>query len=164
MYGVGAFITFITLFTINCDKVYISKFAILLLSWGFFAFAFTYGNALYVQKEYTNFRINAVINDLNTLEQFTSDEVKNVQISGSVGYSSVILHMPQDYQILNRLIPINFKEKWVWGRNSFCYYYGIKNMNCYPTIDLTEQDLPIIKETMYHTIKGNDTNILIELH
>ena len=105
-----------------------------------------------------------MISDLNSLEQFKTGNVKNVQISGSIGYSPVIKNMPQDYQILNRLIPINFREKWSWGKNRFCYYYNIKNIYCYNSLDLTKEELSVLKDTMYHTIKGNDNYILIELH
>lgn len=52
-----------------------------------------------------------------------------------------------------------------WGQCGFYNYYGIKNVssNWRSPSNIPESELPIIKDTMYHTIKGNDDVILIEL-
>jgi hypothetical protein len=71
--------------------------------------------------------------------------------------------MPQNYQMLNRLVPITFRENWDWGEFGFFNYYGLKNVVLDEDIDLTTYDLPIIEEHMYHTIRGKDNYILIEL-
>jgi hypothetical protein len=139
------------------------KALVALFSWVVFVFAFTYGNALYSQKEYTDFVISQVIEDLNDLEIFNSGNKVTVQIAGSIGYAPVINNMPQNYQILNRLIPVNFRESWMWGQYSFYNYYGLRNVVWDDSIDLTEYDLPVIEEHMYETIRGNDNYILVEL-
>ncbi len=163
MYGFGVLITFIGIYVITINKNIIGKFICFSLSWGFFVFAFTYGNALYVQRTYVDFRINLVIEDLNNMELFTTDDIKTVQISGTCGLSPVLENMPQDYQILNRLVPVTFRGYWYWGQYGFFNYYGIKNIISDTTIDMEKKDYPIIKDTMYHTIKGIDNHILIEL-
>lgn len=163
MYGFGVFIAYIGVFVAAGKKVYPAKIISIILSWFFVVFALTYGNALEVQKEYTDFRITSVIEDLNDMETFTTDDTKIIQISGSIGQSPVLRQMPQDYQILNRLVPITFRQDWYWGTYGFFHYYGLQNVKEDTSIDLTKYNLPIIKDTMYHTIYGNQEYVLIEL-
>ena len=127
----------------------------------FFVFGFTYGNALEAQSEYTNFRINLVIEDLNDLEMAKSDKNKWIQISGSIGQAPILRNMPKDYNILNRLIPILFQGNWIWGEYYFYNYFNLRNVTLVRGTDMT--NLPVLKDSMYHTIKGDDTHIFIIL-
>jgi hypothetical protein len=163
MYGFGILLTLFSVTIAEQKKVLMVKVPIVLLGWIFFVFAFTYGNALYVQKEYTDFRITQVIEDLNDLEIFTTGEQVTVQIAGSIGYSPVIDNMPQNYQMLNKLIPSTFSGDWMWGLYGFYNYYGLENVVQDDDIDLTTYDLPVIEEHMNYTIRGKDNYILIEL-
>lgn len=163
MYGLGVMIAFLAVSIMSAEKVYPGKLASIALSWAFFVFAFTYGNALNVQMEYADFRMNAVIEDLNDLEIFTSDQVKTIQINGAIDYSQVIENMPQDTKhMLKRLIPVSFSGWW-WEECKFYYFYGFENIALDSSINLSEMDLPILQDTMYHTIRGNENYILIEL-
>lgn len=164
MYGFGAFISLIGVSVMNAKKVYPAKLVYFYLCWSFLAFSFTYGNALHEQDRYTNFRINAVIEDMNDLEIFNSDIGKIVQLSGNIGQSPAIRSQKQNYQILNRLIPSTFGgDGWMWSEYYFYNYFSLKNVIQDSSIDLKTYDLPIINDTMYHTIKGRDSYILIEL-
>jgi hypothetical protein len=163
MYGFGVFLTLLMATIAERGNAIFAKASVVLFSWIVFVFAFTYGNALSIQKEYTDFRINQVIEDLNDLEIFNTEEEVKVQIVGSIGYAPVIENMPQNYQILNRLIPINFRESWMWGSYKFYNYYDLKNVILDGSIELTTYDLPIIEEHMYHVIRGEGNYILIEL-
>lgn len=163
MYGFGVLIALIGVSVMNAEKVYPAKVAYLYLCWIFFAFSFTYGNALAEQYRYTNFRVNAVIEDMNDLDIFNSEDMKTVQILGNIGKSPIIRQQPQSYQILNRLVPDTFGRGWVWSEYYFYEYFDFKNTTSDYSIDLTAYDLPIIRDTMYHTIRGNEGYILIEL-
>lgn len=163
MYGFGAFIAFMGVTIAASPKAYLPKIIVFILSWMFFVFAFTYGNALEVQGEYTDFRVNLVIEDLNDLEIFTKNEKKTVQISGTIGQSPIIENMPKDYKILERLVPILFREEWDWGKYYFYNYFDLKNVVEKDGQDFTTLNLPILTDTMYHTIRGDNTRILIEL-
>lgn len=160
MYGFGIFLAYLGVCIAASEKLFGAKIPLLLLSWSFFVFSFTYGNALNVQKQYTDFRIHMVIDDLSVASW---DEDKIVQISGTIGFSPVIKNMPQDYQMINRMVPITFSGPWYWGQFGFYNYYGLKHVIWDSSVDLTMFDLPILQDTMYHTIKGNDSYILIEL-
>lgn len=163
MYGFGMYLSLLAIPIASAKKAYPAKLAHLALSWLFFVFAFTYGNALSVQKDYTEFRIQAVIQDLNDLELFTTDAVKTVELSGTIGQAPVLRNMPQDYQILNRLIPDTFSGGWMWGQYRFYHYYGIPNIQQDDSVYLSVQNMPILKDTMYHTIRGEGNYVLIEL-
>jgi hypothetical protein len=162
MYGFCVFITILSVYTVNRTKIQVANVPILILGWTFFVFAFTYGNALSVQEEYTEFRISQVINNINDLEILQDDKEIVVQIEGDIGLSPILEAMPQSYQMLNRLIPSTFSGSWE-GKRKFFYYYGLKNIVWNEKIDLTTYNLPMLEEHMYYTIYGNDSYILIEL-
>lgn len=65
--------------------IYPAKIVCACLCWCFFVFAFTYGNALAAQKNYTDFRVQLVIEDLNELEIMNTEEIKKIQLIGSIG-------------------------------------------------------------------------------
>jgi hypothetical protein len=164
MYGFGVFITLLSVCTVNNSRQVVLNIPILMLSWIFLVFAFTYGNALSVQEEYTEFRISQVINDLNDLDILQNDKEIVVQIEGDIGQSPILEAMPQDYQMLNRLIPRTFcGDGSYWGKYRFFHYYNLKNIVEDTEIDLTTYNLPILEDHLYHTIYGNDSYILIEL-
>ena len=165
MYGIGVFLSYIGVAIMDMPKAYPAKIINLLLCWAFFVFSFTYGNALNVQKNYTDFRIHMIMSDINELEVFTDDQKTKIQIYGTIGRSPIIKNMPQDYQILNRLVPVTLSGGSMWGQCGFYNYYGIKNVSSnWRTVSSDiDRELPILKDTMYHTIKGNADYLLIEL-
>jgi hypothetical protein len=162
MYGFCVFITILGVYIASKSEIQLANVPILILGWTFMVFAFTYGNALSVQEEYTEYRIEQVINNLVDLEIFQNDKEKVVQISGDIGQSPILEAMPQDYQMLNRLIPSTFGGTWS-GIRKFFYYYGVQNIVLNEDIDITTYNLPMLEEHLYYTIYGNDSYILIEL-
>jgi len=163
MYGFGVFVSLIGVAIASAKKMYPGKIAVFALSWIFFVFAFTYGNALDVQDEYTKFRMNMVLQDLNELEVCNNGQTKVVQITGTIGQSPVLENMRQDYQILNKLVPMLFNGNWMWGNYYFLNYYDIQDFEIDRTKRLEREGLPILKDTMYHKIQGNDSFIWIRL-
>lgn len=163
MYGFGMFVMAMGVFTAEGRKRIPAKLPVLALSWIFFVFAFTYGNALNYQREYTDYRIELVLDDLNDMEVFQSENPVTVQIVGSIGQAPILNNMPQNYQMLNRLVPETFSGGSDLTQYQFFEYYNLRNV----TADmghLTDVDtLPVIKETMYHTIQGDETQVVIHL-
>ena len=163
MYGFGIFVTFIAMKASSIKKEYLLKIGCVSLTWCFFVFSFTYGNALSEQKRYTDFRIQLVLGDLNELECMNNENVKQVQICGDIGRSPVLENMPTDYMALERLVPTTFSG-YGWGEYYFCEYFDIRNVQW---VDETTRsdvgELPVLKDTMYHMIKGNDEYVQIIL-
>ena len=163
MYGFGVFVSLVMVQISNFKQCYILKIISLALCWCFFVFSFTYGNALSEQKDYTEYRMYLVANDLNNLEVMNTSQIKQVKIIGNIGKSPVIQNMPQDYQILNRLVPSTFGDGDVWSSAYFFSYFNMKYVTISTDDSLLNLNLPILKDTMYHEIKGDDTHIIITL-
>ena len=163
MYGFGVLLTVFGMTAAEGKKRFSLKIPAVVLSWIFFVFAFTYGNALSVQKDYTDFRTQLVISDLQEMEAFQSDTPVTVQLSGSIGNAPVLRNMPQNYQMLNRLIPGTFSGGDDLTQYGFYCYYGMRNVVWNPDVDLREMDLPVLEDNMYHTIRGEGSCVLVEL-
>ena len=165
MYGFGVFIALIGAYVATSERRMVTGQLIsLVLSWCFFVFAFTYGNALYNQKTYTDFRIHMVIDDLKNEHLLTQGEIKHVQLTGTIGYAPAVRNMPQDYQMLNRLVPINFADShYEFAHRSFNDYYRLPVMRFDSSVDLSTYDLPLVVDNFYHTIYADDEHMLIEL-
>lgn len=163
MYGFGAFLAITGVYAASHAGRLPAKAAAASLGWIFFVFALTYGNALSAQKAYTDFRMASVIGELNTLEAFLSDTEKNVQIAGTIGHAPALDGVMDRYGVLKRLVPVTFRSDWDWGSYQFFHYYGLKNAAPDDSADLRTQDLPVIRDTMYFTLKGEGSNILVEL-
>lgn len=162
MYGFGVCISLLATYLAISDKFIIGKLISTLIFWVFFVFAFTYGNALYQQQEYTDFRIELVINDLIDNDLLSADKTKNFRIIGDIGEAPALRNIPKDCGILSRLIPTTFGDStWKWAVKKFRDYYGMKNIKIDNNIS---KELPIIESNIYHTIKANETDILIELN
>lgn len=166
MYGIGCTIALFTIFVFSrMPRLLPAKVACFLLSWAFFSFAFTYGNALYVQSQYTDYRIMITIDDL--IESGILDEPgeKTMRISGSIGQAPALRHMPQDFQILNRLVPITFQDsEEYWGTYGFKNYYGLSGVRVVRSGDYWEMDLPLIVQSPYHTIYSDGKYIWLNLY
>ena len=163
MYGFGVLLTVFGMTAAEGKKRVPLKIPAVVLSWVFFVFSFTYGNALSVQKDYTDFRTRLVISDLQEVEAFRSDAPVTVQLSGSIGKAPVLWNMPQNYQMLNRLIPDTFGGGDDLTQYGFYCYYDLQNVVWNPDVDLREMDLPVLEDNMYHTIRGEGSYVLVEL-
>lgn len=163
MYGFGVLLTVFGMTAAEGKTRVPLKIPAVVLSWVFFVFSFTYGNALSVQKDYTDFRTQLVISDLQEVEAFRSDAPVTVQLSGSIGKAPVLWNMPQNYQMLNRLVPDTFGGGDDLTQYGFYCYYDLQNVVWNPDVDLREMDLPVLEDNMYHTIRGEGSYVLVEL-
>lgn len=167
MYGFGVWLALVAVFTVTTPRSYWCKLVSMGLAWIFFVFAFTYGNTLTLQKNYTEFRIEQAIDDLTEAHVLEGDTRKTVQVSGTIGYAPVFDHMPQDYQMLKRLVPVPFGGGVGWNSYLFAYFYGLEEHMTWAgwdtELDLTEKDLPVVVDNLYHTIRADEAYVLIEL-
>lgn len=163
MYGFGVLITLFCISTAENLQPIVTRLPSILVAWIFFVFSFSYGNALYAQKSYTDFRISLVICDLNDMDEFLGDEPVTVQIDGDIGQAPVVVGMTAQYPVLDRLISGTFCGNNMWGVKGFYGYYGLKNVKQDSSIDLTTCHLPLVKDGMYHTIYSDGTHVLVAL-
>ena len=163
MYPIGASIALVGVYAINGKEVLakITKVPVVILAWCFFVFALTFGNALKEQDEYRTMLEDMVISDLNEMPIMQDGKVKVVQVGGNLGFSPVIWHMPQDYKILDRLLMPSFSEYVPWMATKITEQSGLPNLVINEGVDLREKDLPVLKETVFYDIMGDDENILV---
>lgn len=162
MYVIGIFIMSLCIIIATSKKMHLFKLVSLILCWNFIVFSFTYGNALSIQKEYTKFRISQTITDLKDIEIFKNEESIKIQITGTIDKSKIVKNMSTKYGILNRIIPVTFSNSnWTWGKKEFEEYYGLKKFEWVNFLD--KNDLPMVIDNIYNTIKVKDNCVLIEL-
>lgn len=164
MYGIGILIASLGIIVATKEKIPFGKIAIIALGWQFFVFSFTYGNALSIQKEYTDFRMQQVLTDLNDLPMLSGNDKITIQIDGSIGQAPAVENMSEEYTLLKKMVTVQFRDSsWPWGDYWLTNYYGASCLITDDSIDLAEYDLPVLTDSMYHTIRGNDNYIYIEL-
>lgn len=167
MYGFGVFIAFISVCISGESPISSIRLACFYLSWSFFVFAFVYGNALADNQRYLEFRAEAAIMDVCETEAFRSvkedGEKLRIQYFGSISWSPLVIRDDDNHNLLVRLVPNIVSSDWVHGQIYLRWYFGIGD---YIIIDSSEDfrelDLPVLKDTFYHTIRGDGERILIE--
>lgn len=167
MYGFGVFIALISVYASGAKRLYPAKLACFCLSWVFFVFAFVYGNALADNQRYLEFRTEAAIRDMCETEVFLASEQSGqkmrVQIKGAIDKSPLLSRTDSGSTLLRRLVPNIVNNDWAHGRVYFQYHYGIGD---HVIMDFSEDfqalDLPVLKDTFYHTVRGDSEHILIE--
>ncbi|MBQ7202019.1 glucosyltransferase domain-containing protein [Candidatus Saccharibacteria bacterium] len=162
MYGVGAFIAMISLYVVNGKgREWLFKIPVTVLTYCFIVFALTYGNALKEQNEFRDRQISMVIQDLNDSAWMMNDTVKNIKVEGSIGLSPVILNMPQNYQMLNRLLMPSFSQYVPWMAYKLCNQSGIPNLYFNEDAEINKDKMIFIKETVFYSIMRDEQNILV---
>ena len=164
MYAIGAWIAIMGVYmSVGVYSKWIVKVPVVILSFCFVVFGFTYGNALGEQNDYRNRQVNMVITELNRLDVMQTEGIKTIQVDGQIGLSPVIKNMPRsDYEILYRLLKPSFGKDVPWMAYGITYGSGFSNLAYNPDANIAEMNLPVLKETVFYTIKGNDKYIMVE--
>lgn len=163
MYGFGVLLAILGVMVVQGEGRIPLKLPVLLLSWAFFVFSFTYGNVLNLQKNYTEFRIHLVMEDLNDLELPQPEERLKVRLTGDIGLTPILDNMPQNYQMLNRLMPSTFAGGDDLTEYQFYDYYGIQNFADCGSEEDCPADMPVWKDSGFHTIRVEGNCVLVEL-
>lgn len=164
MYGIGCFIAFQGIYAVSeGTKGIVARGVSLMLAWGFFVFALTFGNALGVQAQYTDFRIMEVIDDLSECDTLLSEDT-TLQITGSIGYAPGVESMLDSYPMIGKLVPVTFQGDGWWGEFGIRYYYDLPEFRFAETYDPPEKEMPLVTENYYHTIRADDHYIWVDLH
>jgi hypothetical protein len=165
MYGLGIAIAVWGIYISVSKKQVIGQAAIALLALCFFSFSLIYGNALSMQNDYTHFRLEQVLSDMKNLDIMDSEDHISVQITGTVGHPDHLNKLFEEWPLLDKLVSIQLSDSsWYWGGFELLYFYGMNDLLIDSGgIDLTQSDLPVLIDNPYHTIRGNDQYLLIEL-
>ena len=163
MYGFSTFLAVASIMVARGKEFKIEKLVPVCLSWVFFVFCFTYGNALAAQDSYTESRAKALIADLNTLDSF-KDGPCAVQLDGSIGLAPSVQNTAANCKVLEKLVPQTLSSSyWFWGGYRLYYYYGL-DIGRNVEIDMTQLDYDIVLDSPLHTIKSDGAkNFLVIL-
>jgi hypothetical protein len=173
VYGFGIFIAIISIFLVQYPPKYILV-PVLALSWSFFVFAFSYGNALADQKRYIDFRTEILLGDLSDLFPDRNRNEMRIQLEGSAGFVPSIGNISKRYPVIKRLVPVHLKDgKWVggiyyltdyfnWGERAVINYRPVPGERI-AFVDFAGYTLPVILDSYYHTIKSDGEKILVIL-
>lgn len=192
MYGLGIFLSMINLGITHHPEIHtdlkmplraVGCLATVLLSWSCVVFAASYGNALYEENYYMNTRLNALLDDLKDCKQLNSGKTITVQVTGSIGfapvlrngsdqisrregqaYSGLLRTSRADANLIQRLMIMEYLSSSDSIFTDFIlYYYCDLPIQRNSDVDLTEKNLPVLIDNVYETIRGDDSNLLIEL-
>lgn len=163
MYGIGCCLAFWGIFSVSRPKAFAPKLGCLILSWCFFIFAFTYGNAQAMQVRYTDFRISAAMEDVAKCQALSEGEDVALQITGSIGYAPGVENLKERYPMIEQLVRVNFQNGW-WGEYASRNYYGLPEMRIESANEPPEGTFAVVADNYYHTVREREGYIWIELH
>lgn len=165
--GFGFAISLIAVYnciSIKSKKQKINSVITCCLLYGFIIAGIVFGNAYRKHEKYENFRVTLLFNDLNDL--LSADSKPSMVVTGSMGTSGYNYFVQKNYNF----VPVNMMAGYMLYA---CQDY---NMNVYfPAGDLSAKDelseeeykkymdLPLIKETYYHNIYGDNDMFRVEL-
>ena len=104
-----------------------------------------------------------MIQDLNELDAAWGQEPISLRVSGSIGKSPLVDSMGGGGEMLDRLVPNTFDGHLDLNQFRFYYNYGLSE---YVREDFEEGDngeYPVVKDGLYHTIRADETHILVIL-
>ena len=164
IYAIGVMISVISVLTLSMDTKCISVSAIVLLSWLCIVFSSVYGNALDLQKDYTAYRMEQVLDDINE-ERLIETGHRELRFAGSEGVSNAVKSAMREYPMLQRLMPILFDDHqgYYWGPKQFWGFYE-ENLNQVQINFGNNYDLQayiLIKETTNYAIYSKGDELLI---
>ena len=103
------------------------------------------------------------IDDLQELDLLDGKDEKLIRITGYIGYAPAIRTMPDNFKLMHKLVPILYGDSSDWfGGLQFANFYGLNNIKL-DKKNVVSQDLPIVEDNMYNTIRSDGKHILIEL-
>ena len=161
MYAVGAFVAIIGVYvaSVKVHRIFLA-IPVIMLSWCFFSFAFTYGNALCEQDTFSNMQIDMVISDLNDV--MADGKVRKIQAEGQIDFAPAVKHMPSgDYLILRRLLKPSYGTT-PWMAYRLTEASGLPGLVYDPNVSRVAKDMPVLKDTALYIIYGDQENILVK--
>jgi len=167
--GFGVFLAILCIYAVS-DYKKAAIVTVLALNWCFLVFAFSYGNALADQARYAEFRITLLLHDLSNLYPNLNKENTLIQLQNSIDFTPSIKNISKHYPVIERLVPCRLGT----DSNPFYnnYYYlehfhfgrsGMANIPDFTSVDFNSLDLPVVKDSYYHTIKSDGSHILVIL-
>ncbi len=159
-YGFFMILAFMMIVTAVRDRIYVGKVVCILVFWTYFAFAFTYGNAVAENDRWTDSRLEMAACDLNVLDIMQTNTPKQIQLAGRIPPNEELERLEKVYPVLQFTLPSR-EASYQWNRYRLLHCYGLKNVYEDKKNDLREANLPLLQDTMAYEIYGDDGHVLI---
>lgn len=158
--GFNAFIALVLMSIANyieIKKSYFMQAILIFFIYSATVFQYTYGNCIMNQKEYENYRIQMILNDLSNITNKENDY--KIDIKGNIDLSKKNRIALKNYPLLKSIIPRTLRETSSWNDEIFNSY----NFNCkQELLSLNNQFICVIKN-YYYIIYKCDNKIIIQL-
>jgi len=160
--GLGVFLSIVCVYVVS-DYTKWAKVIVLALNWCFFIFAFSYGNALADQTRYAEFRIEILLHDLSTLYPNRNREELSFNFKNVIDYAPSIQNIAKNYPLIEKLVPRRLGD-YPWD-DYYCleYFNFTSYSNTRSHFNDDFDDLPVVLDSYYHTIKSDGSRVLILL-
>ena len=164
--GFGVFLAILCVYVVS-DYIKIASFAVLALNWCLFVFAFSYGNALADQARYAEFRVTILLHDLIILYPNENNEDRFIKFQNSIEYTPSVKNIEKHYPIIGRLVPKRLSHD-LWDYTYFLNHFNFlqfaeSSFLNRKTVFNSWDELPVVFDSYYHTIKSDGEHILIVL-
>ncbi|HFI2459672.1 TPA: glucosyltransferase domain-containing protein [Streptococcus suis] len=158
MYGLAVVVVLCGVVLVEQGERPVFRLPILVLAYSFFIYALVYGNALATIDDYRNFRLQLVYEDLSHLPQVKNKETVDVYFPRKIPAPPALKKQFLAYPML----AISHNE--YWNRRKLSHLPTVKTIKGIPDTQLpTLTHLPMLVDTYYHTIYGDDKMIYIRL-
>lgn len=149
MYGYGVMLSMISIYLVD-QKNFINKLVVTYTGYAFFVFALIYGNSIYEQVRYTEFRIINLINEINSIDKISAYSKKEIEIRNTIGHSPVI--EKRDMPLLKEMIPVNLAKRGTWELYYLNEYFKLKDTKFIYHFESNN----LFDETKMHKVISND--------
>ncbi|MFM0818695.1 glucosyltransferase domain-containing protein [Streptococcus suis] len=151
MYGLAVVVVLCGVVLVEQGGRPVFRLPILVLAYSFFIYSLVYGNSLTVSKDYKDFRYQLVYEDLSHLPQVKNKETVDVYFPGKIPVPPALKKQFLAYPML----AISHNE--YWDRRMLSHLPTVKTIKGIP-----DTQLPMLVDTYYHTIYGDDKMIIIK--
>lgn len=147
----------VALMLFYASKNIVGKTLTVIVVYSCIVFQFCYGNCLYQQKEYQQFRCSLIAKDISELA--VQNEPIELKFENSIDFCKSIKVSRKNYPIISSLITRIPSEGSIWNENYFTNF----NLSFKINTSLKKDDMILIKSNLYHNIYKKDNNFIIEI-
>ena len=127
--GVGAFMAVVAMCACILAEGWLAIVAgvsNIILIYAFIVYGLAFGNGLSSQKDYADFRIQQLVNELVNSRVDISSGDTSLKLIGDIGPSPVMQHVIELYPVTNRIFYLQsgLNDKSYWGYRQLIDYYG----------------------------------------
>lgn len=129
--GVSAFMAVISMATFifaeRRSAVVFAGVCNILLLYSFVVYGLAFGNGLASQKDYADFRIQRLIDEMIDSNVDIANNKQKIRLFGDIGLSPVMQHVRELYPVTDRIFDMQsgLNDKSIWGYRTMLRYFGV---------------------------------------